>query len=193
MSIQVTGKNIDAGVAYQSYVVEKLNSVLEKYIGPELSGHVRLEKVRGRFRTNCSIRLLTGLALEAQGEGADAYASADAAVEHLDKRVRRYKRRLKSHHNGAAGRGHIPETSATYYVLQGDSASDDGEPGDNPTIVAESEQTIRELPVSEAVMQLDLIEAGFLVFRNAAHGGVNVVYRREDGNIGWIDPKAGKA
>lgn len=192
MTIQVTGKNIDAGEAFQSYVVEKVNSVLEKYIGPEIAGHVRLEKERGRFHTNCSIKLRTGLTLEAHGEAGDAYASADAAVEHLEKRVRRYKRRLKSHHSGADARGApVAETSATYRVLQVDDAEEVEPTTDNPVIIAESERTIRKLPVAEAVLQLDLIQAGFLVFRNAAHGGINVVYRREDGNIGWIDPQSG--
>jgi len=190
MTIQVTGKNIDAGEAFQSYAVEKVNSVLEKYIGPEIAGHVRLEKERGRFHTSCTIRLKTGLTLEAHGEGVDAYASADAAVEHLDKRVRRYKRRLKSHNNGAEARGMAPETTATIRVFQVGGEEPDEAKGDAPVIIAESEQTVREVPVAEAVMQLDLNQAGFLVFRNAAHGGINVVYRRSDGNIGWIDPKS---
>lgn len=190
MAIQVTGKNIDAGEAFQTYVVDKVNSVLEKYIGPEIGGHVRLEKERGRFHTNCSIKLRTGLTLEAQGEGSDAYTSADAAVEHLEKRVRRYKRRLKSHHNGADSKSQSAETAA-YYVLQHVDGEEVEEAAtDNPVIIAETERTIRELPVAEAVMQLDLIQAGFLVFRNAASGGINVVYRRDDGNIGWIDPKS---
>ena len=100
MTLQVTGKNVEAGEAFKTYITEKLGDSLEKYIGPEISGHIRLEKERGRFRTDCSIRLKTGLLLESHGEGADAYASADAAVERMDKRLRRYKRRLKSHHNG---------------------------------------------------------------------------------------------
>jgi ribosomal subunit interface protein len=188
MTIQVTGKNIDAGEAFQSYVVEKVNSVLEKYIGPEIAGHVRLEKERGRFHTDCSIKLRTGLTLEARGEAGDAYASADAAVEHLEKRVRRYKRRLKSHHNGAE-KGHGPQTPAAYYILQVDEEEPEEAKGDNPVIIAETERLIRQMPVAEAVMQLDLIQAGFFVFRNASHGGINIVYQRPDGNIGWIDPK----
>lgn len=190
MTLQVTGKNVDAGEAYKHYVGEKLSSVLEKYIGPEISGHIRLEKERGRFRTDCSIRLRTGLLLEARGEGGDAYASADAAVERLEKRVRRYKRRLKGHHNGREIPAGAPEIAARDYVVQL-ASEDDAEEADahNPVIVAEAERGIRELPVSEAVMQLDLTESAFLVFRNAAHGGLNVVYRRPDGNIGWIDPR----
>lgn len=197
MTIQVTGKNIDAGDAYKKYISDKINSVLEKYIGPEISGHVRLEKERGRFKTDCSIRLRTGLMVESHGDGGDAYASADVAVERLEKRVRRYKRRLKGHHNARPSSQGAGESPAMDYVIRIDDedvvANADGaaeaEGVDNPIIIAEVERGIRELPVSEAVMQLDLTDRPFLIFRNAANGGLNVVYRRQDGNVGWIDPK----
>lgn len=101
MTLQVTGKNVEVGEAFQTYVAGRLTAVLEKYIGPQLSGHVRVEKERGRFITGCSVRLRTGLVLEATGEGTDAYASADVALDRLEKQVRRYKRRLKQHHPGA--------------------------------------------------------------------------------------------
>jgi ribosomal subunit interface protein len=188
MSIQVTGKHIDTGEAYQAYVAEKINSVLNKYIGPEISGHVRVEKERGRFHTACSIRLLTGLLLEAHGEGDDAYASADAAVERMEKRVRRYKRRLKGHHNGAPHSSWAAQSAAADYVVQIDDEEAATADGAGPVIIAETARALREMPVSEAVMQLDLTEDHFLLFRNAASGEVNVVYRRPDGNVGWIDP-----
>jgi len=192
MTIQITGKNVDAGDAFKSYITGKLSDVLDKYVGPEISGHIRLEKERNRFRTLCSIRLRTGLLMEAQGEAGDAYASADAALEHLEKRVRRYKRRLKSHHNGRNGPVVGREFLANDYVVQVD-GEDEAERGETeaPVIIAESERGIHELAVSEAVMQLDLTESAFMVFRNAGHGGLNVVYRRADGNIGGIDPKPG--
>jgi ribosomal subunit interface protein len=191
MTLQVTGKNVEVGEAFQTYVADRLALVLGKYIGPQLSGHVRVEKERGRFHTGCSVRLRTGLELEATGEGGDAYASADSALDRLEKRVRRYKRRLKKHHSHAQGEK-APETSASDYVVQvseeQDSATHDGV-DEAPVIVAETELRIGELAVSEAVMRLDLTEAPFLVFRNAANGEINVVYRRPDGNVGWIDPK----
>lgn len=193
MTIQVTGKNVDAGEAYKSYILSKISGVLEKYIGPELSGHVRLEKERVGFRTNCSIRLRTGLQVEAHGDGADAYGSADAAVERLEKRVRRYKRRLKSHHNGRdAASAESREEFARDYTVQVSDDEQSETKGEAPIIIAEAERGIRDLSVGEAVMHLDLSENQFLVFRNASHGGLNVVYRRVDGHIGWIDP-AGKA
>lgn len=191
MTLQVTGKNVDAGDAYKTYISDKIGTVLEKYIGPEISGHVRLEKERTVFRTNCSIRLRTGLLVEAHGTGGDAYSSADAAVERLEKRVRRYKRRLKDHHHGRQNGGALPaELPARDYVLQlSDDEQDSEQRNDqHPVIIAETETGIRELTVGEAVMHLDLGESPFLIFRNAGNGGINVVYRRPDGNVGWVDP-----
>lgn len=194
MTIQVTGKNVDAGEAYKTYILDKISTVLEKYIGPEISGHVRLEKDKIGFRTNCSIRLRTGLQVEAHGEGTDAYISADSAIERLEKRIRRYKRRLKNHHNGRDQEvfGTELPPARDYTVKIAEEEDDTERPTEHPMIIAEAERGIRELTVSAAVMQLDLSENQFLVFRNAAHGGLNVVYRRRDGNIGWIDP-AGQA
>ncbi len=188
MTIQVTGKNIEVGTSFQDYVAGKTRGVLEKYIGPEISGHVRVSKERNRFLTSCSIRLSTGLVLEAKGDGGDAYGSADAALERLEKRLRRYKRRLKNHHGHSKG-ATFSQTSASDFVVK--AADEDIETNDenqDPLIVAETERMISEMRVSEAVMQLDLTDEAFLVFRNAASGATNVVYRRDDGNVGWIDP-----
>jgi ribosomal subunit interface protein len=189
MAIQVTGKNIGAGEAFQIYVTDKISDVLDKYIGPELSGHVRVEKSKVGFRTDCSLRLRTGLLVEAHGEGPDAYASADVAIERLDKRVRRYKRRLKSHHHGSADM-QDRSTGLNEYVVQLEDEEAGKEVADSPVIVAETEGLLQEMTVSEAVMQLDLTDKEFLLFRNAAHGRLSVVHRRPDGHIGWIDPKA---
>jgi ribosomal subunit interface protein len=196
MTIQVTGKNVGAGEAFQGYVTDKISVVLDKYIGPELFGHVRVEKAKTGFRTSCSLRLKTGLLLESQGEGADAYASADNALEHLEKRVRRYKRRLKSHHHGDVEAARETATNRYVVQLEDDEAVDntggavDHKPADTvPVIIAEAEGALRELSVSAAVMQLDLTDDAFLLFRNASHGRINVVHRRADGNVGWIDPE----
>ncbi|MFA5951631.1 MAG: ribosome-associated translation inhibitor RaiA [Hyphomicrobium sp.] len=191
MPIQVTGKNVEAGDSFAAYVSEKIATVLGKYIGPDIKGHVRLEKARAQFRTQCSLHLRSGLTIEANGEGIDAYSSADAAVEHLETRIRRHKRRLKSHHhNGRDHHGSATEIAVPDYTVQMDHEDDEAH-GSSPIIIAESERGIQEMPVSEAVMQLDVTEKPFLLFRNAGHGELNVVYRRADGNIGWIDPKSG--
>lgn len=192
MTLQVTGKNLDVGETLRSYVVGKVEQTLDKYIGPSLSGHVRVEKNRGTFRTDCSIQLRSGLVLQSHGEAGEPYASADLAVERLDKRLRRYKRRLKSHHGGTAAAA--AQMQAPDYVIRAGEEEEAEEPeGDNPVIIAETQMVISELAVRDAVMQMDLCDAPFVVFRNAGHGRINVVYRRPDGNIGWIDPGGGPA
>jgi ribosomal subunit interface protein len=189
MTLQITGKNVDAGDAYQVYVADKIKSVLKKYLGREVDGHVRLERERGLFKTNCSVRLASGLLLEAHGEGGDAYSSADSAVERLETRVRRYKGRLKSHSSAssAAARRKGDIDARDYVVGISEDEHHDVEPATHPVIVAETPHAIGEMSVSDAVMKFDVTEAPFMIFRNAAHGGLNVVYRRADGNIGWID------
>lgn len=195
MTIQITGKNVDAGTAFKDYVATKLPAAIEKYVGTDITGHLRLEKERGRFRTDCSIRLPTGLVIEAHGDADSAYASADVAIERLETRIRRHKRRLKRHHNGRETQDPIAEFAARDYTVSVEDEPEDQPHDTHPVIVAETERAILELPVSAAVMQLDLSDRAFWVFRNAAHGGLNVVYRRADGHIGWIDagPTAGKA
>ncbi|MGL4395957.1 MAG: ribosome hibernation-promoting factor, HPF/YfiA family [Hyphomicrobium sp.] len=190
MTIQITGKNVDVGDAYQTYVSDKVRSTIQKYVNRDIKGHIRLEKERGIFRTNCSVRLASGLLLEAHGEGDDAYASADAACERLEKRVRRYRGRIKDHAPARPSSGRKGDTHAPDYVVS--VADEDAEPAaaDNPLIIAETQRSILELSVSEAVMQLDLTEAQFLIFTNGANGRINLVYRRADGNIGWIDAGA---
>ena len=190
MTIQVTGKNLDLGEALRSYVQDRVAQTVERYIGRTPSGHVRIEKEHGEFRTNCTIHLWQGMSLEAHGVAADAYQSADQACERLDKRVRRYKRRVKRH-----GGNDRKETHAISYVVQPrqeDHEEREGQEG-NPLIIAEAPTVVHEMSVSDAVMQMDLSDLPFVVFRNAGHGGINVVYRRDDGNIGWIDPAAKKA
>jgi ribosomal subunit interface protein len=169
----------------RGYVQERVGQTVEKFIGRETTGHVRIEKEHGEFRTDCTVHLWQGMSLEAHGVAPDAYQSADLACERLEKRVRRYKRRLKRHGGAETPR---KQTSATDYVIQaaqeGHEEQDDG----NPVIIAETESPVHEMAVSDAVMQMDLSDRPFVVFRNGSHGEINVVYRRDDGNIGWIDP-----
>ena len=134
----------------------------------------------------------SGVFLAAHDEAGDAYGAFDGALEKLEKRVRRYKRRLKNHH--ANGRDPLPAENASYFLLaplaEEDDSADDASEAANPVVIAESETRVREMTVSEAVMQLDLADAPVIVFKNAAHGRLAIVYRRRDGNIGWIDPTA---
>lgn len=184
MTIQVTGKNLDVGEALRSYVQERVASTVEKFIGRQPTGHVRIEKGRGEFRTDCTIHLWQGMSLEAHGVAPDAYQSADLACERLEKRVRRYTRRLKKHGGGETSR---KQTPAADYVIQAAKEEHEERDEDNPIVIAEVETVVHEMAVSDAVMQMDLSDRPFVVFRNASHGEINVVYRRDDGNIGWID------
>jgi len=180
MTIQVTGKNLDVGEALRSYVQERVVHTVEKFVGREPKGHVRIEKEHGEFRTNCTIHLWQGMSLEAHGVAADAYQSADLACERLEKRVRRYKRRLKRHGGGEAAR---KQTPATDYVIQAASEGHKERDEDNPVIIAEAETPVHEMAVSDAVMQMDLSDRAFVVFRNAHHGEINVSSELNRGTI----------
>lgn len=193
MTIQVTGKNLDVGEAMRTYVRDRIGHTFDKYLGREPSGHVRIEKEHGQFRTACLVHLWQGMTLEAEGRAPDPHQSADIACERLDKRLRRYKRRLLDRHGGMAGsaKATMPAVS---YVIQAPREGQEDESGDsNPVIIAESETVVHEMTVSDAVMQMDLSDHAAVVFRNASNGAINLVYRRDDGNIGWIDLAGKKA
>jgi ribosomal subunit interface protein len=188
MAIQVTGKNIDLGSALRSYVLDKLDKAFEKYGSQGLSGHIFIEKEHGRFATTCAVHMASGLSLQSRGSAVEAHPSVDEAMERLEKRLRRYKRRLKNHHPGSAPRNSAADINAIDYTLRQDDEQDADDAELAPAIVAETQTAIRELSVSNAVMEMDLADKPFLIFTNASHGRLNVVYRRDDGHVGWIDP-----
>jgi len=186
MSFRVTGKNVDVGTALQGYISERLSDNVEKYFNGSASGHVTIAKEGKSFRSDCIIHLSSGMDLQAHGESPDPYISFDLAADRLEKRLRRYTRRLKEHHRKRSGP--ISGRDVSSFIIAPDAGETD-EPEDlNPAIIAESTAQVRDLSVGEAVMQLDLRDDAFLFFRNVSHGGLNVVYRRVDGNFGWIDP-----
>jgi ribosomal subunit interface protein len=187
MQILTTGKNLDIGDSLRGRIEERLSNDAARYFDGVVRCHVTVEKQRGYFRTECTLHLSTGLTLQAHGEGADAYASADSAVDRLERQLKRYKRRLKNHHNDR--REPVSSSSAPTFVLASAEENESGEQTDlAPVVIAESSSQIVELTVGEAVMQLDISGLPFVLFRNGRHGGLNIVYRREDGHIGWIDP-----
>jgi ribosomal subunit interface protein len=191
MTIKITGKNVDLGQSLRSYARGRIEAALGKYAGRPLSGQISLEKNHDGFLTQCAIHLASGLDMQSAGNGADAYGSVDSAVERLEKRLRRYKRRLKSHGQGTSNSVHLFESIGIDYVIDAERAAESPsgeEDAGAPAVIAETPARVRAMTVSDAVMQMDLADQAFLVFRNAAHGGINVVYRRPDGNIGWIDP-----
>jgi ribosomal subunit interface protein len=192
MQIQITGRHMDTGDALKVHVQEAIEAVVEKYIGRSAEASVTFGKTnakdgdtKGReFACEITLHLASGVFLNTEGNAADAHAAFDEACEKLDKRVRRYKRRLKDHHTGE--REELPAESASSYVIQAPSL-DEEETEDPPLIIAEAPAKLRRMTVSDAVVQLDLGREPVVMFRNAASESLCVVYRREDGNIGWID------
>lgn len=194
MQVQVTGKHIDVGEALRSRISDEMMVSIGRYFERGGDADVVVSKDGHAFRIDCSIRLASGHRLESHGFGGDAHAAFAAALTKAETRIRRYKRRLKNHHHPSVK---DPET-ALEMVLQSPGADgedvwdDDTHENHEPphgVVIAETERPIRTMTVSMAVMELDLTESQTIVFRNAAHGGVSVVYRRADGNIGWIDPE----
>jgi ribosomal subunit interface protein len=195
MQVQVTGKHVDVGEALRARVSDEITASIGKYFDREGGGaDVVVSREGHAFKVDCAVTLASGQALTTHGLGGDAHVAFDAAMARLTKRIRRYKNRLKDHHPQAAAR---QAETAAYYVLQApqgdeddDEALDAGEAGfPEPMVIAETERPIALMTVSMAVLELDLTESQTIVFRNAAHGGLSVVYRRPDGNIGWIDPE----
>jgi ribosomal subunit interface protein len=187
MRFQVSGRQIDIGEALQDHVKVEVGKVLDKYAGRPTDAHVIFSRNAHELICESIVHLSTGLTLQAKGNAAEIYAAFDDCAEKMEKQLRRYKRRLKDHHKERSEP--VESTEAADYVLSG--GTPEGEEPDQPIIIAESVTRIPTLSVGEAVMQMELAHAAQLVFRNAAHQGINVVYRREDGNIGWVDPRNG--
>ncbi|MBH0238680.1 ribosome hibernation-promoting factor, HPF/YfiA family [Methylobrevis albus] len=185
MSLRISGKNVDIGTALRTHIEGRLSDALGKYFDGGYTGHVTVEPEGAGFATDCSIHLDTGAVLQAHGRAYDVYASADQAAERIGKRLRRYKRKIKSHHSGE-DRGDAIDALA--YVIAAPDEDDDLPDDFAPLVVAETTQRIKTATVGMAVMDLDFTGQTVVVFKNAATGSINVVYRRPDGNIGWIDP-----
>jgi ribosomal subunit interface protein len=187
MQIKISGKHIELGDALRQHIEERLQSFRERFFEGSVHGNVTLEKQRGRFLSDCSLHLATGLHLQAHAENTDPQACVDGALSHLEKQLKKYKQRLKDHHRQP--RDSNPAREAMAYVIQQEEHLDEEPTGLNAPVIAESNATIPQLSVGEAVMQLDISTTQFVLFHNSKEGRLNVVYRRPDGNIGWLDPK----
>jgi len=188
MRYQISGKQIDIGEALQSHVKTELGEAVAKYAGRPTDAVVTFSRNAHEFVCETTVHLSTGLNASAKGHATEIYAAFDACVEKMDKQLRRYKRRLKDHHQDRPQPVEFLEGAA--YILASSQEADEQEPETlQPMIIAEMETKIPSLSVGEAVMQMELSHASVLIFRNEKDNGVNVVYRREDGNIGWIDPR----
>ena len=192
MQITVSGKQVDLSDALRTRVSEHLDTIAGKYFDHALEANVTFSRARSFFTCDINVHAGRGLTLRGEGEAADAHAAFDDAAEHIAKRLRRYRRRVNEHARDTAHRER-PE-AARQYVLRQDEEAPAHEDGTVPafaTVIAESAAEIATLSVGEAVMRMDLADQQVMMFRNSASGELNVVYRRGDGHIGWIDP-AGK-
>ena len=185
MQITVTGKQIDVGEALRNHVEERMVSGAKKYFGDPIDAQVVFSREGSHHRVDCSVHVGAGIFVKSHASSEDAYAGFDAAADRVEKRLRRYKRRLRNHHKTSP----VEFLEAQSYVLSAEEEDQDEPEGEQPVIIAEATTDIPTVTVSEAVMRMDLANVPVLMFRNRAHGGLSVVYRREDGNIGWIDPK----
>ncbi len=191
MRYQISGKHIDIGEALQTHVKAELGEVIDKYAQRPTDAVVRFSRVGHENVCEVTIHLSTGLSAQAKGQATEIYAAFESCREKLDKQLRRYKRRLRSHHRDRAEPVEFGAGSS-YIIAPSEGPEDTDTDTLTPIIIAEMETKIPSITVGEAVMQLELAGQRFLVFRNEGHGGVNVVYRRDDGNIGWIDPRNSK-
>jgi ribosomal subunit interface protein len=196
MQVQVSGKHVDVGEALRTRISDELLSSIGKYFERGGDADVVVSRDGHGFRIDCVVKLASGQQLQSHGLGGDAQGAFSQALAKIETRIRRYKRRLKSHSSAAEARA---AEVASSYVLRAptdDEDMDDWQEGGGPPaamVIAESQSELKTMTVSMAVMELDLTDQPAIVFRNAAHGGLSVVHRRSDGNIGWIDPQRTKA
>lgn len=191
MRYEISGKQIDIGEALQTHVKTRLDEVVEKYAERPTSATIIFSKSSNEFVCETIVHLSTGLTAQARGTAHEIYAAFETSADKLEKQLRRYKRRLKDHHRSRSAP--VELSSASSYILASSESEPEEEPDTlQPIIVAEMEHKIPSLSVGEAVMQMELAQSPVLVFKSEGHNGLNVVYRRDDGNIGWIDTSADK-
>ena len=192
MQISVTGKQLEIGDALRDHVGQRLIESVAKYFDHAIDSNVVVSREAHRYRADISVHAGRGILVQGHGQADNPYAAFDAAAERIAKRLRRYKRRLRDLHRNVRPESEADTLSAQQYVIAGaeepESAAEEPE-GEQPVVIAEMTTEIERLTVGEAVMKLDLANLVVMMFRNSAHGGLNVVYRRPDGNLGWIDPQ----
>lgn len=191
MDIRVSGHQIDTGEALQTYVAGRLNAMVEKYFSRALSSQVTFGKgANGAFTSDIVTHVNKGLILKSHGDAHDVHLSFDQAAEKLDKQLRRYKRRIHDRHTQAAHSLAEEEAAYTVFAAPLGAVEDEDEAAESaPPIIAETTADIPEASVADAVMMLDLRDTGALLFKNAGTGVHNMVYRRRDGSIGWVEPR----
>jgi ribosomal subunit interface protein len=190
MQVLIQGKHIDIGDAFRGYIEDKLSDTCSKYFNHSVQGDVHLAKdaTNHLYRSDITLAVGNGIILKATAEEHEPYPAFDKATHKLANQLKRYKDRLRNHHQRLSTSEVSLAQPANEYTLQAEGENEAVE-NDNPVIIAELSTHIESLTVSEAVMRLDLGALPALLFKNAGHGGFNMVYRRPDGQIGWVDPQ----
>jgi len=184
MTLRVSGKNLDIGESLRQHVSEKVEAVVARYFNGAVGGHVVITREGSGYRSDCTLRLSSGVTIHAEGRAHEPYPCFEQAADKIEARLRRYKKRLKGHAAVGASQGKV----ANYVVEAPLDETEEPEEGYNPVVVAEGTEALKSLSVASAVAELDLTGAPVVVFEHAGSGRVNVVYRRRDGAIGWLDP-----
>ncbi len=184
MTLRVSGKNLDIGESLRQHVLEKVEAVVARYFNGTVGGHVVITREGSGYRSDCTLRLSSGVSLHAEGRAHEPYPCFEQAADKIEARLRRYKQRLKGHTAVGNGQGKV----ANYVVEAPLDKDEEPEEGFNPVVVAEGTEALKSLSVASAVAELDLTGAPVVIFEHAGSGRVNVVYRRRDGAIGWLDP-----
>jgi ribosomal subunit interface protein len=191
MDIRVSGHQIDTGESLQAEVDARLTAIAEKYFARAISAQVTFGRGPYDHSFTCDIvaHVPSGVVLKGRGAAAEAGPAFSQAADRIEKQLRRYKRRLKDRHvqASAADDAEVSSIDAAYTIFA--PAPEEDEPSDHPPVVAETRVDIPGASVSDAVMLLDLRNTNALMFRNSATGAFNMVYRREDGTIGWVEPR----
>jgi len=187
--LRVSGKNFSIGTAMREHILARVEASAQRYFGGALNGHVIIDHEGSGYRADCTLHLSSGVSLHVEGRAQEPYACFDQAADRLERRLSRHKQRIRQNHSN----GHAPEPSRETVrdvTLEAPAHEEFEEGAINPVIIAEQTLGLKQMPVSEAVMELDFTGAPVFVFRHAASGRTNILYRRADGNIGWLDPTA---
>ena len=189
MGLRVSGKNLDIGEALRAHVQARIDTTFSKYGGGPIVGHVTIEPEGSEFRTDCTLHLNSGATLQADAKAHEPYASFNRAADRIEKRLQRHRKRLSDRHAAGDGRQEAgPEKSDLSNEDLALADAEDAAASLGAAVIAEPLTSFKEMTVAEAVLELDRTQSPFVIFRHALNGRTNVVYRRLDGNIGWVDP-----
>lgn len=192
MQISISGKNVDTGAAFQEHGSRALDHAVNKYFSNAISGVITLIKGAAGFDVRIRVNLTRRIEMEASGTASDAHQALDIAIEHIEKRLRRYKRRLRNHHNRTSEEDAVMPATLTLLATEQEAEETLPEQAALP-VIAEMDYAVHLYSVEEAIMHFELSGQTALLFRNASHMGLNMLHRRDDGTIGWIDPRGNRS